>query len=87
MKTSRARLLRIASAAAIAVTTFSIAACENDPSGPADDEIVIGGLFSLTGNWASLGVASKAAMEIGIEDVNKYLADGGTGMQFSESKT
>jgi branched-chain amino acid transport system substrate-binding protein len=85
MKTSRAHRFRIAFAAAIAVSTFSIAACENDPSGPSDDEIVIGGLFSLTGNWASLGVASKAAMEIGIEDVNKYLADGGTGLQFSAS--
>jgi branched-chain amino acid transport system substrate-binding protein len=79
------RLFRIATAAAIAVSTISIAACENDPSGPSDDEIVIGGLFSLTGNWASLGIASKAAMEIGIEDVNKYLADGGTGMQFKAS--
>ena len=43
----------------------------------------MGGLFSLTGNWATLGVTSKAAMEIGIEDVNPYLADGGSGIQFT----
>src|SRR4029079_2431809 len=36
-------------------------------------------------NWATLGVASKAAMEIGIEDVNAYLAAGTTGMHFTAS--
>lgn len=59
--------------------------CE-DSNGPADDrEIEIGGLFSLTGNWATLGVTSKAAMEIGIEDVNQYLAAGETGFHFTAS--
>jgi len=37
-----------------------------------DQETVrIGALFSLTGNWSTLGNASKAALEIGLEDVNK----------------
>lgn len=34
----------------------------------------VGGLFSLTGNWSSLGKTSKAAMEIAAEDINNYLA-------------
>ena len=46
---------------------------------------MIGGLFSLTGNWSSLGVASKAAMEIGIDDVNAYLAEGNSGLRFTPS--
>jgi len=59
--------------------------CDDDPSSPAEQEITIGGLFSLTGNWASLGVASKAAMEIAIEDVNAYVAEGNSGLRFTAS--
>lgn len=36
--------------------------------------VVLGGLFSLTGSWSTLGRASQAAMEIAIEDVNTYLS-------------
>lgn len=32
------------------------------------------GLFSLTGNWSSLGITSKAALEIASDDINQYLA-------------
>jgi branched-chain amino acid transport system substrate-binding protein len=39
----------------------------------------------LTGNWATLGVTSKAALEIGVEDVNQYLAEGRSGLHFSAS--
>jgi branched-chain amino acid transport system substrate-binding protein len=67
-------------------STVAAIGCSDEPSGPSDSqEIVIGGLFSLTGNWASLGVASEAAMEIGIEDVNQYLAEGSSGLHFSAS--
>jgi len=67
-------------------STVAAGGCSDEPSAPADSqEIVIGGLFSLTGNWASLGVASKAAMEIGIEDVNQYLAAGSSGLHFTAS--
>lgn len=68
----------------IASTLFSLG-CSDDPSSPSEQEITVGGLFSLTGNWASLGVASKAAMEIGIEDVNAYLAEGNSGLSFIAS--
>lgn len=36
--------------------------------------VSVNGLFSLTGNWSSLGIASKAALEIASDDINKYLA-------------
>ncbi|PJJ83133.1 ABC transporter substrate-binding protein [Mucilaginibacter auburnensis] len=31
------------------------------------------GLFSLTGNWSSLGLASRAALEVASDDINQYL--------------
>ena len=33
-------------------------------------EVIIGGLFSLTGNWSTLGATSTAAMELATSDVN-----------------
>lgn len=34
-------------------------------------------MFSLTGNWSSLGITSKAALELAAEDINLYLSDKG----------
>jgi len=36
--------------------------------------IPVYGLFSLTGNWSSLGITSKAAIELAAQDINSYLA-------------
>ncbi|MFD0750962.1 ABC transporter substrate-binding protein [Mucilaginibacter calamicampi] len=43
------------------------------------------GLFSLTGNWSSLGITSKAALEIASDDINQYLTANKVpyGIQFS----
>src|SRR5678815_4978525 len=71
-------------AALFFVGAFSFG-CDSDSTGPDANKITLGGLFSLTGNWATLGVTSKAAMELGIEDVNQYLAAGTTGFQFTAS--
>ena len=79
------RSRRTAALAALIASTLALVGCSDDPVSPGNQEIVIGGLFSLTGNWSSLGTASKAAMEIGIEDVNAYLADGNTGIHFAAS--
>ncbi|HEX6573752.1 MAG TPA: ABC transporter substrate-binding protein, partial [Gemmatimonadaceae bacterium] len=68
--------------AALIVAGLAVAGCEDEPTGVGNQEITLGGLFSLTGNWATLGVTSKAAMEIGIEDVNAYLATGTSGYSF-----
>ena len=35
---------------------------------------MVGGLFSLTGGWSTLGQSSKAALEIAVADVNNYLS-------------
>jgi branched-chain amino acid transport system substrate-binding protein len=37
--------------------------------------INVTGLFSLTGNWSSLGITSKAALELATDDINTYLAN------------
>ena len=85
MTTLGARARRAVGLSFLLASTLAALGCDDDPSSPAEQEITVGGLFSLTGNWASLGVASKAAMEIGIEDVNAYLADGNSGLHFTAS--
>jgi branched-chain amino acid transport system substrate-binding protein len=49
---------------------------------PAEREVLLGGLFSLTGNWSTLGNTGKAAFELAIEDVNTYLAGNAAGIRF-----
>jgi branched-chain amino acid transport system substrate-binding protein len=45
---------------------------------PQTETITIGALLSLTGNWSTLGITSKAAIEIAVEEVNEYLRDAGS---------
>jgi branched-chain amino acid transport system substrate-binding protein len=86
MTSPSARSRRIAGFSVLVAWTIPTISCSDGLLAPSTgQEVVIGGLFSLTGNWASLGVASKAAMEIGIEDVNQYLADGGSRLHFTAS--
>lgn len=79
-KFARPALARRALAlAALALGLAGTAGCE-DSTGSDDREITLGGIFSLTGNWMSLGVTSKAAMELAVEDANRYAA--GRGITF-----
>ena len=49
-------------AVAVAALLTGGVSCD-DYTGPDNNkDITIGGIFSLTGNWASLGVTSKSAM-------------------------
>ncbi|HEX8904591.1 MAG TPA: ABC transporter substrate-binding protein, partial [Longimicrobiaceae bacterium] len=69
----RGAAVRLAACLALAAT----AAC-SDSTGAGDSrDVTLGGVFSLTGNWASLGVTSKAAMELAVQDVNAYAAGRG----------
>lgn len=80
------RMSRAVRLSAVVIAALGLAACDNGPTTPTTGkEVLIGGLFSLTGNWATLGVTSKAAMEVGIEDVNQYLAAGNTGIHFTST--
>ncbi|HEU4562889.1 MAG TPA: ABC transporter substrate-binding protein [Longimicrobium sp.] len=71
------KLFALAAALLLAGAT---AACEDDITGDGARDVTIGGVFSLTGNWATLGVTSKAALELAVEDVNAYAA--GRGITF-----
>lgn len=44
-------------------------------------QILIGALFSITGNWATLGNTSSVAAEIAVEDVNSYFAKIGANLE------
>ncbi len=58
---------------ALVAITIGILSCKKKD--PVSTQIItIEGLFSLTGNWSSLGITSKAALEIAAEDINAYLA-------------
>jgi branched-chain amino acid transport system substrate-binding protein len=71
---------RMVALAALAMGLTGLGACE-DGTGSDRQEVVIGGIFSLTGNWSSLGVTSKAALELAVEDANRYAA--GRGITFT----
>lgn len=58
---------------AIAAAVVCLQACKKKNT-VAQKTITVDGLFSLTGNWSTLGVTSKAALEIAAEDINSYLA-------------
>ncbi len=82
MNRSKPRLASYArNALLLLAASAALAACTDDGTGVEDPrEITLGGVFSLTGNWSSLGVASKAAMELAVEDVNAFAA--GRGITF-----
>ena len=48
-----------------------------------DREVILGGLFVLSGGWSTLGQCSKVAMELAVEDVNRYLEGNAAGIRFA----
>lgn len=61
----------------VALAALSMPSCaKKDTVSPTGmDSVTIGGLFSLTGNWSSLGNSSTAALQLAVQDINSYLAD------------
>lgn len=68
---------------AIAATALTVGSCDGSTTAPSNLEVLLGGLFSLTGNWSTLGQTAKAALELGVEDVNAYLAGSAAGFHFA----
>ena len=62
------------SAITILVATTLFQSCKNDPEAPVP-VVQVQGLFDQTGSWSSLGITSKAALDIAVEDINSYLAN------------
>lgn len=69
--------------AVLAMSLTLVGACASSPTGPAEREVLIGGLFSLTGSWSTLGQNGQAAMELAVEDVNRYLEGNAAGIRFA----
>jgi branched-chain amino acid transport system substrate-binding protein len=67
-------------ACAVLLCAAAAAACDDGTGVGGGRDVTIGGVFSLAGNWSSLGVTSKAALELAVEDVNAYTA--GRGIHF-----
>ncbi|MCD6013634.1 MAG: Extracellular ligand-binding receptor [Flavipsychrobacter sp.] len=64
------------------VLCFSFNSCRK---GTATKTINVAGLFSLTGNWSTLGVNSKAAIEMAAHDINTYAQNKGLSFRLSVS--
>jgi len=47
--------------------------CKKSKSNTTPTTVTVSGLFSLTGNWSTLGVNSKAALQFAADDINAYL--------------
>jgi len=62
-------------------TSGSLALDNTTQSSDTQSEVAIGALLALTGDGSSLGEASKAALEIAVEDTNAYLASIGSEMR------
>jgi branched-chain amino acid transport system substrate-binding protein len=60
-----------------------LTSCKKDKGGNDVQTIKIGGLFSLTGNWSSLGIPSQEAMKLALIDVNTYLEEKGSTIRLS----
>jgi branched-chain amino acid transport system substrate-binding protein len=59
---------------ALLTATLLFQSCAKSKKVIVTQPVKVQGLFSLTGNWSSLGITSKAALELAQDDINKYLA-------------
>ena len=71
-------LLSLCLAACIALTS----SCHSD-GGEDTTTISVAGLYSLTGNWSSLGITSQEAMRLAQNDINTQLAARGSNIRFA----
>lgn len=76
-------LALLAATAAVAAMALAAGASERAPAEPREHEVLVGGLLPLSGDFAELGRAHRAAMELAIEDVNRYLAGNAAGVRFA----
>lgn len=68
------------------VLLFAVSSCKKDKQIEEETQqqtVTIGALLSLTGNWSSLGITSKAAIDIALEDINAYMEQTGSYKRFT----
>ena len=80
MKTIR-NFMGLALIITFAITFLFNISCYEDSS----NEVIIGGLFGITGTWPTLGKTSRAALEIAIEDINEVYKGNEKNVKFASS--
>ena len=58
--------------------------CQKEDT-PSPKTINVRGLFSLTGNWSSLGITSQAALDLAADYINTYLSGKNAGFKLAVS--
>ncbi len=69
---------------ALVVVIIAFQACKKTET-PSRKTINVRGFFSLTGNWSSLGITSRAAIELAADDINTYLTNKISGFRLAVS--
>jgi branched-chain amino acid transport system substrate-binding protein len=59
---------------ALLIAALAFQSCKKARTLPITKAIKVQGLFSLSGNWKSLGLNSRVAMQLAADDINHYLA-------------
>lgn len=67
---------------AFIVCALLFTSCKKD-TGTENINITVGGLLSLSGNWSSLGLTSKEAMNLAANDINSYMEQVASGYRFA----
>lgn len=71
----------------ILALSLSIYSCKESTDSSTEpiqaETIKVGALLSITGNWSSLGITSKSAMDFAISDINAYLISVGSRFRFA----
>jgi branched-chain amino acid transport system substrate-binding protein len=75
--------LSLGGALLLAALTATGSTCAGTPTAPDQHEVLLGGLFPLTGEYAWWGSTSRAAMELAVADVNRYLEGNAAGIRFA----
>jgi branched-chain amino acid transport system substrate-binding protein len=68
--------------AALLVAALALGAVNTSAAQQRDRDVLLGGLFPLTGAWSTKAQTLRAAMEMAVEDVNRYLEGNAAGIRF-----
>ena len=68
---------------ALLVAALSLGVFRSSPAQQRVREVLLGGLFPLTGPWSTQGQTLRVAMELAVADVNQYLEGNAAGIRFA----
>jgi branched-chain amino acid transport system substrate-binding protein len=68
--------------AGLIVAAVALGTCKSSAAQQREREVPLGGLFALTGSWSTQGQTLRAAMQLAVDDVNRYLKGNAAGIRF-----